>query len=603
MPELHPTHRGLRAVALGLIVLVGTGCTGRGTPLPPPENSRPAPAVQPGADPEEPATQPGVTTGTGQDSAPPGAPTGTPSSARTTLPSDGFLAAQPLPPGCGGGPRESRLPGPPGAVVAPAWQRGGNTPFPTRYAHRSGCRFATGGSALLVTLYLPRDAREAEARQALRVRGAAPEAIDWSPQDAALLLRFPPGPPGQQIRIQLQGPPGPALPILDFQVELVREFPTVTASVRRPPAENWQPLRPWEVHPPGPLDLRLAFDRPVSQAEAESRLRRTQSLIQAEWRWVDPQTLIVQHPKPPPVLVLDLGGLPGPGGIGLYGPPVVLRTGTPPVATALNPTTAEETILATVPAEVERAALDATGRWLAVTAAVPSAAPPWTEEQSWAIDLRSGQWVMAPFSEPFISWHPVQGLLGAEQPGSIVAWHPDRGQSATYSVSANAHYLNLSPDGRYLAGVRIHEERLDPVRQIMPVDLLILDLATGREHVVPEWAHYWPGPGQWAAPLPLAWTQDGTGLVGRTYLGPDLWDWVIFDRKSGERRILPADVAAGLNLAAPSPKGPQGWEVQQGREWEAVILRDTRGQSRSLGPGLPAGWLPDGRLVILRRDQ
>lgn len=599
----------LGAMLAGALLL--GACAGRGAPPP-------TPPGQPGApSPAGPAAGPA---GAGRAPAPgsaapgPGAPapagavlgnSPTPAPAGATADrreaAGPGAAAQPLPPGCGGdgGPAA-----PPYAVVAPGWGRAGNMPFPVRTARRSGCRYAVGGSGLAVDLRLPAGARAESSRAALQVAGAEPLYVNFFPDGPRLSIGFPAGPNGQEIRIRLQGPLAAGASPVDFQLDLVRDFPELAVAVRQP-SGDWRPHRDLDTLPPGPVEVRFRWDRPVDAVEAEARVRRARGNVPINpppaLAWADAQTLIATLTNPPAVAVIDMGGVPGPGEVATYASPTVLRTGQPPFLEAVDPFSGAGTALGPAPPEVQQVLVAPAGTHVAYSAYAPQPDGTWWIRTGWVLDRQAGQLRPAPFGS-FLGWTATGALAGGPEEGGLQLWHPATGAIRRFNITPGAQYSSLSPDGRRVAGVRIQWEQEDRTTFLAPADLLVLDLETGQERTYPGWSHYYVTHSEFGVPYPLVWVEGGRLLAGRDYRGRTSYQWVAVDLETGARRAFTPEEASRLPSAG-ALAGPPGWRLEQDRPWQTVYLAGPDGTRRDLGTGLPAGWLPDGRALVVRWAQ
>ncbi len=532
-----------------------------------------------------------------------GAANGTPGAtgpAADKTPTPG-LAGEPLAPGCGGTSADQGPIVPPAMVVTPGWGRAGSQPFPARTARRAGCRYAVGGSSLSVDIRLPPEAQEEATRLALQVKGAEPTYVHFSPEGPRMAVGFTGGPNGQELQVGIKGPVTAGSDSLDLQVTLVRDFPALTVSVRQP-SGDWQLQHHSDTLPVAPTELRFSWDRPVSQLEAEERVQRARGLNRlstAVLNWPDAQTLVVQLPTPPPLVVVDMGGVPGPGGVATYAAPTVLRTGSPPVLEAVDVFSGTATKLGPVPPEPNHALVAASGRYVAFSTFAPQADGAWWAPKGWVLDLKDRSLQPAPFYA-FLGWTGDGALVGTNDQGVPERWVPATGERRQFTVSDGARYTSLSPYGHQIAGVLVHWDQEDHNTFLAPADLVVLDLQTGAEKRYPDWSHYYVTHSEFGIAFPVIWIDGGRAIASRDYRGRTAYQWVVMDLNRGARHPLTPDEAAELPPPVTVLNGPPGWRLEQEQEWQTVFLVGATGNRRDLGNGLPVGWLPDGRALIIR---
>lgn len=605
------SRKALIGACVAGALLLGA-CTGRGASPAPPAGDPGSSGGTKAAAPPTPAPPPPVGDKPAPDPAPappagPGQPAAPPAGTVRVPPAPALtgVAAQPLAEGCGGAAADQGPAAPPAMVVAPGWGRQGNMPFPVRTARRSGCKYAVGGSSLAVDVRLPAGTAAAAARAALQISGAEPVYTNFFADGPRLSVGFPSGPNGQEIQIRVSGPLGAGGAPLDFRLDLVRDFPSLTVAVRQPPGE-WRPFSDVDTLPPAPTELRFRWDRQVDHMEAELRVRRARGTERVDpqpaFAWADPQTLVATLARPPALAMIDMGGVPGPGAIATYARPIVVRTGIPPVLEALDPFTGVRTPLGPAPPDVRQVLAAPAGNHVAFGAFAPQPDGTWWLQTGWVLDLQEKRLLPAPFGS-FLGWTNQGALAGVGEQGGLEVWHPGTGDRRRFATAPGASYASPSPDGRRIAGTRIQSEREDRATFLAPADLLVLDLETGQEQVYPDFGHYYVTHSEFGVAFPTIWTDGGRSVAGRDYKGRTVYQWAAVDTKSGNRRLLTSDEAAGLAAPDRDLSGPSGWRLEQERPWDTVYLVAPDGSRQDQGTGLPAGWLPDGRALVVRWEQ
>lgn len=146
---------------------------------------------------------------------------------------------------------------------------------------------------------------------------------------------------------------------------------------------------------------------------------------------------------------------------------------------------------------------------------------------------------------------------------------------------------------------RVHYDREDPTTQIAPADLVVVDLTAGTERRFAEVTHHWVChcDGRLAEKFHEQW--DGDLYYVRDDKSQKESAWISINVRTGE--VKPAAPGQPKSYPADAPVvGPGGYIIKGAGDWSEHTLVRPDGTKLKLGPILPAGWLPDGRALIVR---
>jgi len=549
------------------VLLVGCTIAQRDTP----------PDAPPDADtvsPWSPAAQEGATSGAGAGSLPDGAGSGaSPDGSASEPASDCLLWARSLP--------QASLVHPP-----LQWQ------FP-RYVTEGTCRLHVHSEAVTVDLVLPPAADPEAAQAALQLTGE-PELSMTTSSDGehVFTLRFPAGEPGERLTVRLAGPFGPAGEQVDLGFDLERVATPRVALDYRTDGGDWLPVEPGSTLPRRPMELRL---RPVGGVDPERIAQWLGDHGLAYARQAD--ALIVRLADPPTHLVLNLNDIPAEHGLLTSRSFLELFTGEEPQVSLLDPATGQEQALRNAPVNIYASEVAPSGGRVALMATDPL--DPYGT-QIWVLDLRTGDLHRTgiSLSSPWyrIYWRPDE-LVVADH-NRIHRWREGAVQ-ATVQVSRGRAFDALSPDGRFLAGLAIAMTEVDE-KNLAPASIVLHDLETGAERILAErQIKVLVPPNEKEPRLQLSFSADGAGLLIREPApGTGGWRYLRLDIGSDTLADVPEPPAAGQQEWIPGPGG-LAYRVQT-QPYGDVMVRDGDGMEQAHGSGHIVGWLPDGRLLLIR---
>jgi hypothetical protein len=399
-------------------------------------------------------------------------------------------------------------------------------------------------------------------------------------------------------------------------------------------ADRWRAVSPGEVVQSRPLRLRMQFSRPMDREAVEQALSEQLSAV-AGARWTAEgggDTLTFELPDPPPAVDLLFDDIRSADGLWLAGRQPAFYTGHAPRIELYDPVARTADQRQRVMADVQSAQVDPGSGTLLLSALQRYAGfrPP-----------DSGQWQIAvgdtsPRQLP-AEWHyPAPAVSGAmlriNDPQYQVL-----GPSGTVLSKGllpdRLSFLALSPDGRYLAGLVVQWELQDETTFLVPHDLAIVELATGRVQWFERFVSVYLPPTEWSITARPAWSPDGVLLAAVSDLpsgfcimladaqaatvargaeltksdcgtidyftwSPDGAHWYVRDiqipvQNSGAAKLLPIHGRAVVSQ--------DGRWVAFGYDWQEIGLFDlSTGEVTGLGPGLIGGWDRRGRLYMIR---
>jgi len=361
---------------------------------------------------------------------------------------------------------------------------------------------------------------------------------------------------------------------------------------------EWLPITTPLNLPEKPLVLRFRLVGCPPLDLVHSRIERAVRGVEAQVEQSGTETIVVRVPQPPPRLHFDFND----PGLGKKSPfeAYSIYTGEPPVLVAYDPVTGQEERIAEVPPEVERGLPSPDGRWL-MLATYPLDV--WNSgSQVWLVDLSTGRVQLSPLlTESILSGEQVypgpSSFVGdrlvvpfTPWPETVVqVYHLADGRVDRYGSSID-HFGPPSPDGRTLPGLAFDYDTGE-------LHVGFLDVATGKEVTYPGLIPAnRAGEHRWAGRVLQLWLPDGRLAVnlrtgGATYAIEPVTG-------ASEQIRDPAE----LHMRPDWHHGPGNWAYQiEGRLYRRVILRDPNGERSVLnGEGLPVGWTPEGRILLIR---
>lgn len=383
------------------------------------------------------------------------------------------------------------------------------------------------------------------------------------------------------------GPPAPAAP---------------TASVPEPPAKpeavsvkvlgvdverspgTYEPVQRGETLPAQPLTLRVRYAGNATPEQFASWMTMRLQLAKTSYVHPEPGVALVSMEVPPPYISFDVESQ---GYLWLY-------TGEPPKLAALDLATGRESVLGEAPTNVTEGSVSPDGRWAVL---VEFADLMRDGEGIWLIDLASGNRRRLPLESTIFSGPPIWygDYLVLPNFTHIQYWDLQKGELQV-KESAAATWNAVSSDGRYLAGFRSGGSTGD---WIAPATVVIHDLKTRTEQAISGVANSrihscW-------IELFMAWDKDGQALFVEDHPTSKTTRVLRIDRATGAVSEETAEKA----LPRPSydephlKPSPAGWQVLN-RGWGPLMVISPEGKSLQFGDGYPVGWLPDGRLLLLR---
>lgn len=452
---------------------------------------------------------------------------------------------------------------------------------------------------------LPAQTTREQAEAALAVEAPDPPRLYIGSPHAyrEVLLRFPPGQPGEVIRVRLAGPVGLNGADADLGY-LITRFPSprIRAELKRSDGD-WEPLTGIPVLPRQPLTFRFRLHGGANGEEAKRKIRA--ALREVAGHQIEqpaPDTLVVAVPEPPPLLFFDFQGVRGEHGTIIHGGATVY-TGEPPSLVVLDPGTGEEEPLREAPADLLRASLSPDGNWLMLSGMASS--HPW-EESVWVMNMQTREMRLTPLRDEAyrstpVLWLPDRLVLPVH--GQVQVWHLAAGEAELRRSDAY-WWETASPDGRYIVGVEVDYGR-ETKQWLAPATLFIHGVEKGTDLVLPDLVQYRvPHKGGYPS-IGTIWEEDGRHLLIRHYhAAGEAPDEV-------QERLMRLEVSTGKAVlsATPVPEpepypewhpGPGGWQVRNSGGWGPVVLRAPDGTEQERGSGLVVGWTGKGRLLLVR---
>lgn len=507
-----------------------------------------------------------------------------------------------------------------------------------------GCSLPVGLQEMGVQLHLPLSLREDDVRRRLQVQGLTPLRTEWLANWSGrnlLQISFPAGPVGQRFSVSLTGVPGADGRPLTLALKLYRVAPAAVTVTVRLGDRPWQPLAPDDVLAPGPFSLRATFSAPVDQGGVESAFwSRLKGLAPADaprLAWVDATTLQVDFPRLRGDLVLGLRDAYDLNGLAIQGEAPVLHAGLPAQLAAVDVASRRESRLYALPPDPRWVAVAPSGRWLAVGSEREGSPDP--VPVVWAVEGRSGLRQQTALTAA--SGWLRDDLLVGRQGERLALWDPTAERPVAAPDLPLAEAAAISPDGSRFAWLR-WDTPPATVGAVVSADLLVFTPATQAVQTYPNFLHRtfnlkpatrdqsvhlaWAPDGASIAALdtqldqasgasrvtlvslnlstskvtPLLPAQAGTALGTGVAYAPDgrhilvgdaVWDLGLGSKKTA---ALPVRTGAGV-------WSPDGHYLLTGGNWGPVYAVDAAtGKRTDLGPGLAAGWLPDGRALVVR---
>lgn|GEM_PF-1422869 len=463
-----------------------------------------------------------------------------------------------------------------------------------RYVTEGTCRLPVHSEEVTVDLVLPPSADPAAAEAALQVTGAEAH-VAWTTDPSGehlFTVRFPAGEPGERLTVRLLGPFGPAGEQVDLGFDLERVTTPRVLLEYRDESGEWVPVKPGSTLPHRPLDLRFISVGGADLAEVAERL--AQQGVAAERR---AGTLTVHLDDPPARMALDLNRVAADHGLVTCRSFIEFFTGEEPHLSLLDPTTGQEQVIGEAPVNVYATLVAPAGDQVALMASDP--VDPYGT-QIWVLDVTAGDLHLTGItpSSPWYRAYWRQGELVVADHDRVHRWSQEAAQ-ATVQPSRGRAFTVLSPDGRLLAGIAFDMAEEDE-SGLAPASIVLIDLETGAERILADRqirvriVH-----GESETRLDLAFSPDGSGLLIREPTPvPGNWRYLRLDIASDSLEEVPAPPDAAQRQWVPGPNG-LAYRIQE-QPYGDVVVRTAGGTERQCGSGHVAGWLPDGRLLLIR---
>lgn len=373
----------------------------------------------------------------------------------------------------------------------------------------------------------------------------------------------------------VQAPPSPPSTPVDRVVVSIRQG-----------SNAWREVESGSSVPQGPYSLQIRLPNGSQVGALEHDLRRALENVTYTVKRLPPDGLEVDLPEPPPVLSLFL-----PDAVQSQ---FTLNTGESPRLVVLNPTTGEEHKLAEIPLNGASATVSRDGRWILVETASPTQQ---CASQVWEVDTTSGKRHVLPFEAGYFQdvsvWY--EGTWYATSGHFINTWETSTGRHERRE-SAGWIWEGVSPDGRFLSGAT-YKVGSAPLGGLASMTVVVLDLKTGQEKTYPDVAYGVPH-AHWID-FRLRWTPDGKGLLLGHHRQPKVVETRLLDLQTGQ--------VAPSTEQMPKPEdpvfisNPNGWQYERVPGlWGPVNLTSPEGKAYAWGEALPVGWMPDGRLLLIR---
>ncbi|WP_374712790.1 hypothetical protein [Symbiobacterium terraclitae] len=457
------------------------------------------------------------------------------------------------------------------------------------------CRLHVHSDEVTVYFVLPPAADPVAAEAALDITGAGEPEVEplWSVSGEQLfLVRLPAGQPGELVTVRLAGPFGPGGEPVDLGFEFERvTTPRVVMEYRYDGGE-WTPVEPGSTLPRRPMELRLRSEGGADIAVIAGYVSGAGLPFERQGG-----EITIRLDSPPPHLSLNLNGILADHGLTTTRSLLELFTGEEPRLSLLDPVTGQEEALGRAPVNIYRTLVAPSGDRVALMATDPTDL---IRTQIWALDVRTGDLHQTGIRltdwQYRIYWRP--GELVVADHDRIHRWQEGMTQ-AEVQVSRGTAFTALSPDGRLLAGIT-YDMREEDEHQLAPGSIVLHDLETGEDRILAERQVRVRIPHSEFAPwLELSFSPDGSSLLIREP-APEFGAW----------RYLRLDLASDSLEEAPDPPaeaqrewvpGPGGFAYRvQDQVYDDVVVLSADGAERQYGSGHVAGWLPDGRLLLVR---
>lgn len=401
--------------------------------------------------------------------------------------------------------------------------------------------------------------------------------------------------------------------------------------------------------PPGPVTLDFAFDQPIDpeslQAVVEHSLRDAQDQRGNPF-WLSPRQARWELPAMPTRLELAL--LYFRNADGLFAKPralVLYNASETPYLERVAAGGGDGERIMSLPPDIRSARLATGGRFLALqTWDKRSETDPGLARRVQVADL--GQHTVTDVALPpgELRWHPDGRLLafGSHRPrfgpqqDDETGWASWRPGSAAPPVRHQGRLLvpAISPDGRWAAFLRPRWPRAPEPGQLYPMDLVLFELETGSERVVPDLVHTWSPGTEGDFRQHVAWSPDGRTVAALDPGdGPGQSDLVLYDLNADQRTVAVQAIPNLKGFGDPLRWSPDGEAILAGRkivhlaektvtelpgwgpaafwdaggtriltamgEWDEVfVIPREGGQRTDLGPGLPLGWAGEQVYII-----
>lgn len=361
----------------------------------------------------------------------------------------------------------------------------------------------------------------------------------------------------------------------------VKEGPAWVSLEVRSGDGPWQPVKEGATYPRESLALRFQLHGAVDEAALRQQLPEGARVEKAGDDRLD--AFMAQAPP-----VLRFSGVGSPEGL------VRFYTGLPPQLVALDPATGNEEALAELPVDIQEVYLGPGGRQV-LAHALASGPDGQLLAHAHLIDLTTGErWVRPhPWSVfgGHVAWWGDAVIL--TRPYALEVWEP-RTDSRTEIASQGKYWVALSPEGRYLAGYSFDQNDLKE-DWLPPATVVLFDLKERIERLYPGVAR--PKVYTHGIDFYLAFNAGGTGLLMEDHPTRESVRGLRLDRETGQVTVV-GEGSLRPPYDEPSP-GYMGWSYRRAL-WEDVKVVNEAAEEKVWGRGYTVGWLPDGRLLVVR---
>lgn len=359
----------------------------------------------------------------------------------------------------------------------------------------------------------------------------------------------------------------------------------VTVSIRQGDGA-WREIESGSSVPRKSYSLQIRMPEASPVASVEDTLKQVLGNLPHTITILPANGLQVDLPEPPPILSLYLDDQ--------SQSRFTLNAGESPWLVALHPSTGEEQRLSEVPLHAASASVSGNGRWVLVETPSPVQQ---CSGQVWEVEAASGKRQALPFGPGFFqdvtTWY--DGTWYATSGHFINTWETSTGRHERRE-SAGWIWEGVSPDGRFLSGAT-YQVGSAPIGGLASMTVVVVDLKTGQEKTYPNVASGVPH-AHWID-FRLRWTPDGRGLLLGHHREPKKVETRRLNLETGEVTPSPEPL--------PKPEDPlylthqSGWRYERVPGlWGPIRLTGPDGKEYVRGEGLPAGWAPDGRLLLIR---